>query len=299
MFKKISLTFVFVAILTILIFFTLFIINGVLLANKENPISGHTSNKPKSSENDLNKIRIMSYNIAEGFIRKEKLNLMSVDSEKIHLSEIAQIINNEQPDIVFLSEIIFECTPCPINQVKFLAESTNMYSWTFGENYNLGLPFYRIVGGNAILSRFPIKAISNPSLSGIQSFYKIQNNRRALWCSLQLEHQEILLACVHNDSYDQKNNLKQTQQLLEYKDDRSAIIAGDFNSSTGEPSIEFIRRTNEFTGAFAGPPTYPVGNAKLTFDFIFAPITWKLAEQRVIYTNLSDHYPIVADFLLK
>ena len=45
--------------------------------------------------------------------------------------------------------------------VPFVAH-TDLQYWAFGENFNFGLPFYRVVGGNAILSRWPIEPVGNP-----------------------------------------------------------------------------------------------------------------------------------------
>ena len=70
---------------------------------------------------------------------------------------MAKVIREENPDFVFLSEAVRECTPCPVNQLELLAELCGMHAWAFGENYCFGLPLYRIVGGNAILSRFPLR----------------------------------------------------------------------------------------------------------------------------------------------
>lgn len=276
----------------------LFTVNGLFLAAGENPVSGTTSHPPKSENRDSDTIRIMSYNIAKGFIHKGGIRFIGEKTAEKRMKQIAEVIVREKPDIVFLSEAVYECTPCPVNQIVFLAEKTGMHSWAFGENYNFGLPFYRIVGGNAILSRLPLETIANPSLSGRKPFYVTKNNRRVLWCALQIRGQKILAASVHNDSYNCANNLAQTRQLLEYKGDRSAIMAGDFNAAPGEPSVELIRNTGDFKASFEGPPTFPSGRADKKIDFIFAPRTWGLIRHRAIRTKASDHYPIVSVFSL-
>jgi endonuclease/exonuclease/phosphatase family metal-dependent hydrolase len=274
----------------------LFVMNGLLLAEGENPVSGTTSYPSESENRNPDEIKIISYNIAKGFIIKEGLNFSDKKTIKKRMTQIAELIVREKADIVFLSEAIFECTPCPVNQIVFLAEASGMHSWAFGENYNFGLPFYRIVGGNAILSRFPLETIANPSLAGRKPFYVTTNNRRVLWCALHIGEKSILAASVHNDSHSRENNLIQVRQLLAYKGDRPALMAGDFNSNPGELPIELIRNTGQFTASFEGPPTFPSGRANQKIDFIFAPRKWKLLKHRVIQTNLSDHYPVVSVF---
>ncbi|NUM36845.1 MAG: hypothetical protein HUU50_20060 [Candidatus Brocadiae bacterium] len=189
-------------------------INGLFLAKQEKPIL--TFHSHSSDRNTSGEIRIMAYNIAKGFIHKGGIQFEKKEAVLARLKEIAAIIQKERADLVFLSEAIWECAVCPINQVDFLARSTGMNAWAFGENYNLGFPFYRIVGGNAILSKWPLEAVANPSLSGRKPFYITTNNRRFLVCLLKIKEKEIFLTAVHNDSFSLKNNLIQTQQILDY-----------------------------------------------------------------------------------
>jgi endonuclease/exonuclease/phosphatase family metal-dependent hydrolase len=283
--------------LTILI---LFVINGTLLADNETPImlrTGHPASAPRI-ENGTVDLKIMSYNIAKLFVHKRGFAFESPENITARLKRMSDLINAENPDIVFLSEAVRECTPIPINQIESLAKSTGMYLWVFGENYNFGLPFYRIVGGNAILSKWQIEPLSNISLVGRQPFYVSKNNRRALWCKLHIGKKEILLASLHNDSYSRKNNLAQVQQLLEYMGDREAVWAGDFNAAPGEPPIEFLRKSGKFTGVFDGPFTFPSDKPKEVIDMIFAPPSWQIISHKVIQSNASDHLPVMTVFRL-
>ncbi len=171
-----------------------------------------------------------------------------------------------------------------------------MHAWGFGENYNFGIPFYRIVGGNAILSRFPLEPVENIPLAGRQPFYVTSNNRRMLWCAANIAGQRLLLAAVHTDSFNPDNNLRQTRQMLDYLDGRPAVLAGDFNAKPSEPSIELLERSGLFTGAVEGPLTFPARAPEQRIDFIFAPNSWELVEHRVIQNQASDHLPVVSTF---
>lgn len=297
MIRRICLYMVLILFGTAMICGGLFVINGLFLSNGEKPISGMTSHPAVSDDKAPAEIRMMAYNIAKGFIHKHGIRFEAKNTVLERMKRIAEIINTEQPHLVFLSEAVFECGPCPVNQVTFLAEATGMSAWVFGENYNFGLPFYRIVGGNAILSRFPVEAVANPALSGRQPFYVTTNNRRVLWAALKIGGERLLLASVHNDSFNAANNLIQTQQLLDYKGDRKAMLAGDFNSRPQEPSIQLIRKTGSFTASYEGH-TFPSHQPDQKIDFIFAPSDWQLLRHRVIQTDASDHLPIVSTFKL-
>ena len=273
----------------------LFVFNGLVLTKNETPLSGVTSHPPSVSTS-LSQIKILAYNIAKGFVHKGGISFRDRDVVTHQIQKIAEVIIAEQPDLVFLSEIVFECSPCPVNQVISLAEATGMHAWAFGENYNFGLPFYRIVGGNAVLSTFPLEPVENPSLAGRKPFYVTTNNRRMLWCATQIAGQRVLLTAVHTDSYNLANNLAQTRQLLDYAGEQAAIMAGDFNAQPHESSIQLIRKSNRFTGAFDGPLTFPAKSPEQTIDFIFVPAHWELTEHHVVQSQASDHLSVVSTF---
>jgi len=276
----------------------LFVLNGLALAKQEVPVIGETAHPGKQIPGEAaeRQIKILAYNVAKGFIHKGGLSFAAPEKVAQRLERIADVIRAEQPDLVFLSEIMLECGPSPGNQVVALAEATGMHAWGFGENTNIGIPFYRIVGGNAILSRFPLEPVENIPLAGRQPFYVTRNNRRMLWCAANIAGQRLLLAAVHTDSFNPDNNLRQTRQMLGYLHGRPAILAGDFNANPSEPSIELLERSGLFAGAVEGPLTFPARAPEQRIDFIFAPNSWKLVEHRVIQNQASDHLPVVSTF---
>lgn len=217
------------------------------------------------------------------------------------LEQIASLIRAQDPDLVFLSEAILECDPCPVNQIATLAQATGMHTWAFGENYNFGLPFYRVVGGNAILSRWPLEPVANLSLSGRRPFYITKNNRRALWCAVRLAGQRVLVAALHNDSYNQENNLRQVQQLIDFAGAHPTILAGDFNAEPDSPSLELLRGTGQFAGVPTKkrPAIFPAFHPTRRIDFILVPPQWELVKEHVVDTQVSDHRPVVATYRVR
>lgn len=275
----------------------LFVMNGLVLSSAEQPQLRVLSTPAESLEGRFPAtVKIFAFNIAKCFVYKPSKGFESISAVESRVRKIAELIRAEQPDFVFLSEAVTECGPCPVDQVASLAESTGMHAYAFGENYNFGLPFFRVVGGNAILSRFPIEPVANPDLAGRQPFYVTKNNRRVLWCATQIGGERVLLAAVHTDSFKRANNLKQTEQILEFVRDEAAILAGDFNARPDEPSIELVRRSGRFSGNFDGPQTYPSDIPDQRIDFIFAPAGWELVDERVIDDQVSDHRAVVATF---
>ena len=239
---------------------------------------------------------MLAWNIAKGFAHRGGLSFADAEAVGKRMERMAEVIRAEEPDLIFLSEALLECSPCAVNQVEVLAQQCGMHAWAFGENYCFGLPFYRIVGGNAILSRLPLEGVENESLAGRQPFWVTKNNRRVLWCSTEIGGEAGLLGSIHADSFSPKNNLAQTQQILDRIGTRPAVIAGDFNANPGEPSIEALRASGRFSGSLDGPKSFPADKPVQTIDFVLAPQSWKLIENRALQSPLSDHLAIVSVF---
>jgi len=287
----------FASVVVLLILLALFVINGLLLSNGETAIGGvtkHAAQKPA----DPTIVTIMAYNIAKGFAYQGGLSFADAVDLRKRMEGIADLVRAENPDFVFLSEALTECTPSPVDQVALIAERADMHCWAFGENFNFGLPFYRMISGNAILARGPLTPVANPSLAGRQPFYVPKNNRRVLWCESTIGAASVLLASIHNDSFNLKNNRLQMQQILDYAKDGPAILAGDFNAEPHNESIRLIADSKRFTAVMEEPRTYPSDKPRRRIDFIFAPANWTLLEHRVVDSVLSDHKPVVCRFRL-
>ncbi len=282
-------------LLIVLVPLLMFVVNGTLLAGGETPVIGTLADvEPAAPYGADGEVRIVAYNIAKGFAHHGGLKFASKADVESRLKTMAAVIRAERPDLVFLSEAMTECGPADVNQVEFLARACGLPHFAFGENYNFGLPFYRVVGGNAILSREPLTAVANLSLAGRQPFYVTGNNRRALFASVEWKGQSVLLGSLHNDSFDIANNGAQVRQLLEYIGDRPCVLAGDFNAKPNEEPIRLLKGSKHFEGRFDGPPTFP--EKKIRIDYILAPKAWKHLETKVIPNDASDHYPVVARF---
>lgn len=276
-----------IALSPILVLLLLFLVNGWRQA-WHTPEEGFTAAALK--RDPVERVTVMAYNI--GFCKK------SDDC----LDRVAAIINAESPDIVFLSQIYFECGPCAVsNQVQFLAEATGMPVYAFGENFTWGLPFYRVRAGNAILSRFPLAALETQQLvhrPNSNPFDKPVNRRRILWGQMEIGGQQILVGSLHNDSSDIDNNLVQAQQILEYIGARTVLLGGDFNAAPASAPMQLFRGSGFFGGNFDGPNTYPAAAPERLFDYVLAPQGWAALEHRVLQYQCSTHLPVVSTFAI-
>jgi endonuclease/exonuclease/phosphatase family metal-dependent hydrolase len=277
----------------------LFVVNGALLASGEAARAGrYPGVEPSPSASGPGEVTVASYNIAKGWAPLGGLSFADRAAVEGKLRRMAAALRAERPDLVFLSEVMTECTPCPVDQAEFLARELGLPYWAFGENYNFGLPFCRVVGGNAVLSRFPLGAVANPSLAGRKPFYQTSNSRRALFAAADIGGGRVLLGSLHNDSFDLRNNEGQVRQVLEFIGGRPCVLAGDFNAQPGQRPIRLVRESGKFTGAFEGPPTFPSDRPDRRIDFVFAPAGWTHLGTRVLDADPSDHRPVVVRFRL-
>lgn len=277
-----------------------FALNGLVLAKRERPHWGVTAHPPAPAceQRPAPEIKIFALNLAKAFAQQRGFHFERCEVVQSRLKQVAAAINAEQPDIVFLSEVFFECSPCPVNQVTTLAEQLGMHAWTFGENYNFGLPFYRIVAGNAILSRWLLEAVANPNVGRRKAFYRRSHSHRLLWSAIHLRGQRILLGAVHNDSRDRFNNLAQMDELLERCGRDDVILAGDFNAEPHHAAMRRLMASGRFVGAAEGPATFPADDPMIRIDYVFAPANWELLEHRVIANGVSDHLGVLSVFRL-
>ncbi len=247
-------------------------------------------------EGETHTIRVMAFNVAKCFAYTGITQFSSVEDVKKRLDRIAELITQEKVDLVFLSEIVNECGPRPIDQVAYLAERCGVGAWASSDNYSFGIPGFRLRSGNAILSRFPLRPIETKQLVGNTSIWNPTNNRRLLFCEVTINGVPLLIGSVRNDSFDLKNNLAQVESILKYIQGRPALLAGDFNAEPHDPSMKLLRESGLFSGAFDGPPTYPAQEPRRRIDFVLGPKNWKFISERILETDVSDHLPVLAEF---
>ena len=276
----------------------LLFINARFLGPGETPLYGRTSRPPAPLASDANGVilKIMTYNIWMGGAYRGGWRFEKPERVAERIEKIGELIRQQQPDIVFLQEVVIDSGPGSLNQVSILAENVGMHMWTFGQCLNDGLPFYRMVEGNAILSRWPVEPLTNQKMAGDKSFCEIgRDDQSTLWCQAHIGGRDVLLASVHLTSGDDDSEV-QVEQVLDFAGDRPAILAGDFNAEPNDPEIQRIVSTGRFGAKLDGPFTISSYDPHGIIDYIFVPRDWQLLEHLVIQTDLSDHLPVVATY---
>jgi endonuclease/exonuclease/phosphatase family metal-dependent hydrolase len=279
------------------ILLALMFVNTTFLGPGERPLSGQTSHRAVWSTPDPNGIgiKVMTYNIWMGAAYRGGGRFEKPELVADRTRDIGQFIKEHEPDLVFLQEVVMESGPGSVDQAPLIAEAAGMHAWVFGEAINQGLPFYRMIRGNAILSRWPLAIVENQPMAGRSPFYQVGvGNQRTLWCKIRIGEQEVLAASVHLSS--QKDQYRQMQQILDFAGERPAILAGDFNARPTDTPIKLLVDTGRFSAKLDGPWTMSSHQPDYKIDYIFAPKRWELLEHKVVQTDLSDHLPVLSTF---
>ena len=241
-------------------------------------------------------VKIMAYNIAKAFVNEDMPRFTERSTVVERLDRIADVIRAESPDLVFLSEVVWETPYNSVNQVRHLASACGFRYYAFGENSNVGLPFFRYVGGNAILSRWPLYNGDNPDLPGRQPFWVTRNNRRVLMADADIDGARVRCIAAHFDSFQLDNNLRQVRRILDGLDGWPTLVAGDFNARPGTPSMRAWAESGRFSGSINGPHTSPADKPDRRIDYVLAPREWRELSHHTTGGGASDHLAVVSVF---
>jgi len=113
-----------------------------------------------------------------------------------NLEAVIETLKPYDPDILVLQEVVIEIAHIRIKQVEAIAQALGIYTWVFGECYNIGFALFLVVGATAILSKSALTPLINFDLAGRRPFYITRNNRRALWAEVQLGGQAVWVSLL-------------------------------------------------------------------------------------------------------
>jgi len=213
-----------------------------------------------------------------------------------NLEAIAEIINEYQPDLVALQEVDNMTTrTAGFNHgigkdlVQELAALTAMHGY-FGKAMDYEGGGY----GGGILSRHPATPVTTllPSPQG--------GEPRVL---ISIQHllpggRNITFAGTHLCHEFETNRMAQIKAITEFvaHTGEPTIVAGDFNFTPNHPAYTAISLTMHDAMSGSSALTWPYHAPEERLDYIFVDKNsqWQVKDIRLINTDASDHFPVLA-----
>lgn len=226
-------------------------------------------------------IKVLSWNIWRGKNLDKVIKLLSeLDAHIISLQEVA-VINGQI-------------------QAEEIARKLNL-NWFFCKTFSddrHDSPKYDL--GNAILSKFKISKEVCHLLSGLDLYKKDSGTepRGAVEIELTVDGKKLTIINTHL-AYSknhrsskirdiQLNNLLSNQTIQQ---SNHLILMGDFNSL---PESEEIKKVERVLVNADKNPTQPTWKGK-RIDYIFVSPNIKVKSFKVLKSDASDHFPILAE----
>lgn len=232
-------------------------------------------------------MKVMTYNIHHG---------EGVDG-KFDLQRIARLILDNKADLVALQEVDLKTKRTGRHDIASELGALTGMTNVFGANIDLEGGHY----GNAILSRYPITAVTNHHLPQISP----SEQRGLLQASIRLPSGNLTFCSVHLDhrrpEADRLASVARIHQILGGVDGPQ-LVAGDFNARPESQTYQNMAAGNIYEDSWkvlniGDGLTIPSQSPKSRIDYIwqrgghFIPVTGK-----VIASEASDHLPVLIDF---
>ncbi len=235
-------------------------------------------------------VRVMSYNIQHG---------RGMDGE-VDVERIAEVINEEAPDIVALQEVDQGVERSGrIDIPEKLAELTGMEAF-----FERNIEFQGGNYGNAVLSRYPIRQQTNTHLRMLRE----GEQRGVIHMVLDVKGRDVLFMNTHidyrRDDSERLKNIRQFREIIETYGDLPVIFCGDFNDFPGSRTHEKLKEDFVDTWEAVGEGdgfTFRADAPDRRIDYIFLSRDGSLTPERawIPDTQASDHLPLVADIRLR
>lgn len=249
-------------------------------------------------------IRIGCYNIAHGRGGEPGGSNWGGGSEEERekrLEMIAGLIRSEDLDLVILNEVDFNCTwSHGVNQAQTLAKECG-YTWVVEQrNLDLGLPFFRVAIGNAVLSRFPVRGIEGVEYPEVNWWEPVLAGKKGgVKAMVELpDGSKMEVFAVHAETRDADVRRDSIKAIIESAGERS-VLAGDFNSvlgGDGSTAVDLILNEGRWIAAKADGATFPTKNPENRIDWIFVPRNWVEIGSGVVMSELSDHAMVTGEW---
>lgn len=252
-------------------------------------------------------VRVVLWNIHHGIGRAE----VGVANRE-RLEAIGRQIAGYRPDIVVLNEVEFGGVRAGgVNQARFIAQVAGLPWWVEQRNVDLQLGPARVVHGNAVLSRYPLRHAELVELPPDRPMLAIlAGHRQAV--SVVVEHPQGALRVVgahlsHRDAAVRRASVGRLLDALAAEPALPGLVAGDLNASwpgsdardAQDDALAMLDAAPSLYGPIAADahPTrlhWGPRAPDALVDWVLAPSAWRWQAFVVGADALSDHPPVLA-----
>jgi len=250
------------ALVLFLALFGVFAITGIVF----------TAGKPAELRIHQNELKILTYNIQQGYSAEGQKNL---DGQLSLISELA-------PDVIGLQESdTNRIATGNTDLVRYFADHLNMYSY-YGPSTVVG------TFGVALLSRFPIE---NP-----RTFYMFSEGEQtaAIEAQLQVDGEVFNIIVTHLGN---EGPIVQQQAVMKVVDNKPhMVLMGDFNFHPDSEPYQFtIEKLIDAWWTMWLSDTNDQGiNPDERIDYIFLSPDLKVEDIRFVTSSASDHPALIS-----
>lgn len=236
------------------------------------------------------KLKVMTYNIEHGL---DYLQYQKVKRDIVNLDLSAQVINQENADIICLNEVRGEGPDALYTeQAEIMGEKTGRYAY-FSKciEFNGQNPY-----GDALLTRFQAAShriidIPDPEIKDEDTYYE---TRKLFKAELELEKKITVFISHFGLAKSEQRNAVEVLLNEIKKVDTPIIFMGDLNMRPDDEIIQPIYEVLKEVYVSGGPATYPSVSPNEKIDYIFVSKDVKVLSANTIEKVVSDHLPVTA-----
>lgn len=256
----------------------------------------------------MSRLRLVTFNIAHGRGLAPIQGFTSPQKLRANLRKIARLIGELQPDVVALQEVDERSLWAGnFDHLEYLRLHTGFKHAVFGiHNRRPGL--LNLSYGNAVLSKFPIVA-SETVVFGQRRV----GEKGFLFTEIEVGGRLVPLVNMHLHFSSRQQRIRQIGRLLAWLTEKQrsarerwhvpAIVCGDMNNpgTSADATAALLSHLSDYGEYVLHPATgrtFPSPLPGRLLDFVFLPRNCAVVNCEIVRCFLSDHRPVLVDFVL-
>jgi endonuclease/exonuclease/phosphatase family metal-dependent hydrolase len=257
----------------------------------------------------MNRLRLLTYNIAHGRGLRPFQGLQTKRSMQAHLRRIAALLTRLDADVVALQEIDQDSRWAGnFDHLEYLREHAG-YPFALHGVTTRRAGLFNLCYGNAFLSRHPLE-----EGEAVAFGRRTVGEKGFLFAEITVGGQRVPLINLHLHYRSRAARLRQVGEVFRYLEKRHnarapfwsvpPLVCGDFNTSgKASDAAAGLRAELAHFAVYALHPengrTFPSPLPTRALDFVLVPAGLTVTRCEVVRSWLSDHRPVLAEVELE